>query len=114
MAPARPLSLLTMVHESAIANLPPEPSRRVTVWRLTSVHPTMCSVSRPYELLPVRDMLETYESRLALAWLKLGGAVGVAAATVQRWELGRRRPRGTAALRYAALLSALEQVNDGT
>jgi hypothetical protein len=80
MATAGPLALLLMVHKSAIANLPPEPYRRVTVRRLTSVHPTMCSVSRPYELLPVRDMLETYASRLALAWLKLGG----------QWESQRR------------------------
>jgi len=50
-------------------------------------------------------------ARLSLA--EMAGAVGVSAATVSRWECGQRRPHGPAALRYGALLDALERaVND--
>ncbi|MFI0406489.1 helix-turn-helix transcriptional regulator [Actinomadura sp. 3N508] len=35
-------------------------------------------------------------------------AVGVAQSTVAQWERGARRPRGLVALRYAAVLKALE------
>lgn len=41
----------------------------------------------------------------------VAGAIGVAAGTVQRWENGLRKPYGSAALRYGALLDALGKVH---
>jgi transcriptional regulator with XRE-family HTH domain len=35
---------------------------------------------------------------------EVGAAVGVVPSTVLRWERGERRPRGSAAARYGALL----------
>ncbi len=39
--------------------------------------------------------------------------VGVAVATVSRWETGKRRPRGSAAVRYGELLESLRPGRDG-
>jgi DNA-binding transcriptional regulator YiaG len=39
--------------------------------------------------------------------------VGVAVATVSRWEAGQRIPRGAAALRYGELLESLRPGRDG-
>lgn len=41
---------------------------------------------------------------------EVAAAVGVAAATVWRWEAGQRTPRGAAAARYLALLRQLREV----
>lgn len=45
-------------------------------------------------------------ARLSLS--EVGAACGVGASAVHRWETGRRSPRGEAALRYGALLRALQ------
>lgn len=57
------------------------------------------------------------ELRLAagLSLAELAAAIGVAAPTIHRWEIAARRPHGNAAIRYGAVLDALERaVNDGT
>lgn len=43
-----------------------------------------------------------------LSLYDIADAIGSNASTVQRWESGERRPHGEQALRYAALLDALE------
>jgi transcriptional regulator with XRE-family HTH domain len=77
--------------------------------------------SRPEHLLDlviVRGLARTGAAReirtgAGLSLADVGGAIGVAAATVQRWENGLRRPYGEAALRYGALLGALrDHLND--
>ena len=67
---------------------------------------------RVLDLAAVRELSRTgraRELRLAadLSLYEVARAIGVSAATVQRWEVGERRPHGEAALRYAALLEAL-------
>ena len=54
---------------------------------------------------------EARERRLAarLSIAELAAEVGVAPATVSRWESGQRRPRGAAAIRYERLLDDLER-----
>lgn len=52
-----------------------------------------------------RDLRE--RARLSLSEVASDCQVDVT--TVWRWEQGKRRPRGAAALRYAALLSALDR-----
>jgi transcriptional regulator with XRE-family HTH domain len=37
--------------------------------------------------------------------------IGVQEATISRWEKGQRRPRGEAAMKWAALLDKLERAN---
>jgi len=69
-------------------------------------------------LVDVREAAQTGEARrLRLAaGLSLGevaSEVGVGVPTVWRWENGQRRPRGTAAVRYAKLLEALEMREAG-
>lgn len=44
-----------------------------------------------------------------LSLADVAGAIGVAAGTVQRWENGLRKPYGAPALRYGALLGALDR-----
>jgi DNA-binding transcriptional regulator YiaG len=46
-------------------------------------------------------------ARLSLA--DIGAACDVDQATVWRWEMGTRRPRGEPALKYARLLEELER-----
>src|SRR5438105_263809 len=44
--------------------------------------------------------------RAQVSSVEVGGAVGVDHVTVLRWEKGRRRPSGAAALRYLEVLEA--------
>lgn len=64
------------------------------------------------ELVRVRELVRSGAARSirVAAGLSLGEvaeSVGVAPATVWRWEHGDRVPRGDAALRYGELLQAL-------
>jgi DNA-binding transcriptional regulator YiaG len=43
---------------------------------------------------------------------EIARAVGCSHVAVQRWETGKRAPRGDAALRYGALLDALSRGNE--
>jgi len=68
------------------------------------------------DLIGVRQLAKSGAARgirtaAGLSLADVGGAIGVAAATVQRWENGLRRPYGEAALRYGALLEALAKVH---
>lgn len=47
--------------------------------------------------------------RASLSQSEVARTVGTAHSTISRWEGGSRRPRGSAALRYAALLDALKK-----
>jgi DNA-binding transcriptional regulator YiaG len=63
-------------------------------------------------LVAVRTLASSGRARgirisAGLSLADVGGAIGVTAATVQRWENGLRKPYGEAALRYGALLQAL-------
>lgn len=49
-----------------------------------------------------------------LSLTDIASAVGVDQSTVHRWETGRRAPRGAPALRYGALLDALERTPTGS
>lgn len=49
------------------------------------------------------------DARLSLRLI--AQSIGVAEATVSRWENGGRRPRGQAAIRWARLLAKLERAN---
>jgi DNA-binding transcriptional regulator YiaG len=60
----------------------------------------------------VRAMTESGEAReirqrARVSLTEMSDAVGVAPATVARWEVGDRRPRGDAALRYLGVLQSL-------
>ncbi|MGX6604794.1 helix-turn-helix domain-containing protein [Micromonosporaceae bacterium Da 78-11] len=43
-----------------------------------------------------------------LSMAEVAGAVGVTEPTIWRWEAGKNRPRGVAAIRWAELLSDLK------
>lgn len=63
-------------------------------------------------LMRVRRLAETGAARAirqsaGLSLTELGEAAGVDRTSVWRWETGRRRPRGAAALRY---LEVLEEI----
>ena len=65
-------------------------------------------------LARVRELAESgraREIRLAarLSLYDIAGAIGSNASSVQRWEAGLRRPYGEQALRWLALLDALER-----
>lgn len=70
-------------------------------------------------LTQIRNLAEagvTREFRIALGLSlpELAAAVHVSPSTIYRWEVGERRPRGRAALRYrAALLRLSGQVAAG-
>jgi DNA-binding transcriptional regulator YiaG len=49
--------------------------------------------------------------RHRLSLREIGYTVGVSPSTVCRWESGERRPRGAAAIRYAALLDRLDRLD---
>jgi DNA-binding transcriptional regulator YiaG len=60
----------------------------------------------------VRVLAESGEAaairrRAGLSLSEVAGSLGVSPVTVHRWERSTRRPRGRAALRYAALLESL-------
>lgn len=64
------------------------------------------------DLVSVRALARSGQAReirtdAGLSLADVGGAIGVAAGTVQRWENGLRTPYGAPALRYGALLAAL-------
>lgn len=66
------------------------------------------------DLVSVRALARSGRAReiraaAGLSLADVGGAVGVAAGTVQRWENGLRKPYGAPALRYGALLDALDR-----
>lgn len=63
-------------------------------------------------LRQVRDDAKSGRARQArvsagFSQAELGAVAGVHQTTIALWELGRRRPRGPAALRYARLLRRL-------
>jgi len=51
--------------------------------------------------------------RAGLSLDEIGRVVGRSAPCVSRWEMGLRKPRGEAALRYGALLDALVEQLEG-
>jgi transcriptional regulator with XRE-family HTH domain len=55
----------------------------------------------------VSDSARSIRVKAGLTLKEVAEALGVAEATVYRWENGQRRPRGDAALRYASLLETL-------
>lgn len=64
------------------------------------------------ELVRVRSLAQRGTARrirlkAGLSHAEIASPVGVTPATICRWELGERRPRGAAALRYLELLDAL-------
>jgi len=79
---------------------------------------TTTTSDRLLDLVEVRALAKSGRAReirlrAGLSLADLGGAVGVSAPTIQRWENALRRPYGDAALRYGRLLEALSQsVND--
>lgn len=52
----------------------------------------------------------TIRLRAKLSMAEVAMAVGVAEPTIWRWEGGKSRPRGKAAIRWGALLSELSAV----
>jgi DNA-binding transcriptional regulator YiaG len=63
-------------------------------------------------LAEVRRLAESGEARRIredhrLSLAEAGGAVGVSAEAIRKWELGTRRPSGRSALAYLRLLKAL-------
>lgn len=65
------------------------------------------------QLRRVRDQAQSGEARrlredAGLSLTEVAKAIGVTASAVSQWESGRRRPRGIAALKYAAVLASLE------
>jgi DNA-binding transcriptional regulator YiaG len=63
-------------------------------------------------LVRVRDLAQRGQARrirlrAGLSLAEVADPVGVTPAAVYRWEVGDRRPRGEAALRYLALLDEL-------
>ena len=50
---------------------------------------------------------------VGLSLADVAGAVGVSAATVYRWETGKYRPAGTAALAWVRLIDALAARRSG-
>lgn len=64
------------------------------------------------DLARVRRLVRAGDARyirvaVGLSLGEVARGVGVAKATVSRWEAGQRIPRGPAALRYGELLEAL-------
>jgi transcriptional regulator with XRE-family HTH domain len=64
------------------------------------------------QLLAARELSQSgrareLRQRAGLSLYEMAAAVGVAAATIHRWEHGQRRPHGEAALRYGAVLDLL-------
>lgn len=69
-------------------------------------------VGHAERLAGVRDLTHSGQARKIrqhanLTRAEVARAVGVDPSTVSRWESGERRPRGTAAIRYAELLRRL-------
>lgn len=70
------------------------------------------------DLARVRGLVRTGDARYirlarGLSMGEVARCVGVAVATVSRWEAGQRIPRGAAALRYGELLESLRPGRDG-
>lgn len=70
------------------------------------------------ELANVRSLVRSGDARYirlarGLSVGEVARGVGVAKATVSRWEAGQRIPRGAAALRYGSLLASLRPGRDG-
>ena len=59
--------------------------------------------------LAVSGEARAIRERARLSTPEVARAVGTTHATIVRWELGKRRPTGPAALRYCQLLDALEK-----
>jgi DNA-binding transcriptional regulator YiaG len=71
----------------------------------------------PVKLATVRAMAASGRARnirqaARLSLAEIGAACGVDQASIWRWEMGRRSPRGEAALRYAGVLEALIRAQD--
>lgn len=69
-------------------------------------------MSTAFDLVRVRRMVATGVARQirmesGLSQAELANAVGVHKMTVHKWEHHNQRPRGEAALRYAAVLDEL-------
>lgn len=70
------------------------------------------------DLAKVRGLVRSGNARYirlarGLSVGEVARGVGVAKATVSRWEAGQRIPRGAAALRYGQLLESLRPGSDG-
>lgn len=66
------------------------------------------------DLADLREMVADGRARQLresanLSRADIGRAAGIGEVTVWRWENGKRRPTGSAALRYARVLRLLEQ-----
>ena len=69
-------------------------------------------MSTAIELVRVRRLVTTGVARevrqeAGLSLAEMANAVGVHRMTIHKWERGRHRPRGVAALRYAEVLEEL-------
>lgn len=72
-------------------------------------------VTDAVEIARVRELARTgrarsIRERAHLSAAEVAAAVGVHEATVTRWELGRRAPRGPAAVRWGKVLRELTEV----
>ncbi|CAN5514747.1 hypothetical protein BH20ACT21_BH20ACT21_25280 [soil metagenome] len=71
-------------------------------------------MSQAIDLVRVRRLVSTGVARevrqeAGLSLAEMANAVGVHRMTVHKWERGRHRPKGDAALRYAHVLDELMQ-----
>lgn len=69
--------------------------------------------ARPLDKLPAPDEARAIRVRAGVNIQTAGAAVGVAGATIARWETGANVPRLTAGLRYRRLLSVLSVSGGG-
>jgi DNA-binding transcriptional regulator YiaG len=89
-------------------------SRATTIHGMVNIATTADSL---HDLALVRAMTESGEAReirqrARVSLTEMAGAVGVAPATVARWEVADRRPRGDAALRYLRVLQSLQGLRE--
>jgi DNA-binding transcriptional regulator YiaG len=78
-------------------------------------HVPPANESQLIDLASVRHMAKSgrareIRERAGLSLHDVARVVGVAPATLQRWEVGARRPYSAAALRYGALLNQLAEL----
>jgi DNA-binding transcriptional regulator YiaG len=73
----------------------------------------MISAAEIEALVTVRQLARSGRARelreaAGLSIGEIAPMIGVTSTTIWRWELGQRKPKGEAALRYAAFLLALQ------